>query len=137
MTQQLLESLTYEIVPMKKVYDITPEPSEINIIDEYKTIEKKPIMTPRRKKKGCDVSYDETTEIGDLCEDEKKKFDCERNLIRKVEMNLDYETEMHIYEDRFKILVKKQTPFYISKKTWKLMLKKQKTINTASVLTEI
>jgi hypothetical protein len=52
-------------------------------------------------------------------------------------MNLDYETEMHIYEDKFKIIVKKQTPFYISKKTWKLMLKKQKTINTASVLTEI
>jgi hypothetical protein len=50
MTQQLLESLAYEIVPYTEVFDITPEPSEINFIDEYKYIEQKttPITTPRK-----------------------------------------------------------------------------------------
>ena len=70
---------------------------------------------------------------------EKKKISevKEQNLIRKVEMNLASDTDIHIYENKFKIIVKKQAPFYMTKKTWKLLLSKYKTINTASKLTEL
>jgi hypothetical protein len=36
-----------------------------------------------------------------------------KNLIRKVEMTLDSDTDIHVYEKKFKIMVKKQTPFYV------------------------
>ena len=45
-----------------------------------------------------------------------------QNLIRKVEMKLDSETDLHIYDNKYKIIVKKQAPFYMTKKTWKLLL---------------
>jgi hypothetical protein len=64
-------------------------------------------------------------------------YDSNQNLIRKVEMKLDSDTDIHIYENKFKVIVKKQTPFYVSKKTWKLLISKYKTINTVSKLTEM
>jgi hypothetical protein len=112
MTQQLLESLTYVIIPESFEYN---ECDDTDLLDEDEGI--KEVQSPKHE--------------------EIKKDKNESHLIRKVEMILDHETDIHIYEDKYKIVVKKQTPFYISKKTWKLIMKKQKTINTASALTEI
>ena len=141
MTQKHLNSLTYEIKSTLK--DNTPFDSntEESLTDDNKVIEtdEKTVVDDdtaietfenalKKKKKKKKKTKKETPD---------RDADSERNLIRKVEMILDYETEIHIYEDKFKIIVKKQTPFYISKKTWKLMLQRHKTINTASTLTEI
>ena len=118
MTQKHLETLTYEIVA-SDVFDESKETEETDLLDKF--IDEKKLKSPKEENHS-DVSKSEVPE---------------RNLIRKVEMVLDHETDIHIYEDKYKIIVKKQTPFYMSKKTWKLMIKKQKTINTASTLTEI
>jgi hypothetical protein len=159
MTQQHLKSLTYEIkstLEHNNNFETNTEDTnfEINtedsLIDDNKVIESDGNTVIENE-----MIQDETasSSITDTVENALKKHkkkqnkiknetterdtDCDRNFIRKVEMILDYETEIHIYEDKFKIVVKKQAPFYISKKTWKLMLQRHITINTASTLTEI
>ena len=45
---------------------------------------------------------------------EMQHFDStNKHLIRKVEITLDSDTDIHVYEKKFKIMVKKQTPFYV------------------------
>jgi phenylacetate-coenzyme A ligase PaaK-like adenylate-forming protein len=108
MTQSHLDSLSYEIIQEGKDYD------KNIVLDSVK------IKTEDIKKEKNNIFEEK-----------------EQNLIRKVEMNLSSDTDIHIYENKFKIIVKKQVPFYMSKKTWNLLLSKYETINTASKLTEL
>ena len=138
MSQSHLDSLSYilvkeeievethdleEIVSEDQVNNYTEAEDE----DTHETVDKTPKRKYTKKKKETEKSF----------ENIDSDISVEKNLIRKVEMNLDYETDIHIYEDKFKIIVKKQAPFYMSKKTWKLLLKRNATINTASKLTEL
>ena len=115
MTQSHLESIAYELVKeepfVKTEYD-----------SDLCNVETVPVKQEDKEK-----------------EKQTNKIPGSKNqlLIRKVEMNLDSETDIHIYETKLKFIVKKQIPFYITKKTWKLLLSKSETINTASKLTEL
>jgi hypothetical protein len=114
MTQSHLESIAYELVKEDAIV-----------------------------KTECDSDLCNEETVAVKQEDEEKQEETKKNpdknkfLIRKVEMNLDSETDIHIYETKLKFIVKKQIPFYITKKTWKLLLSKSETINTASKLTEL
>jgi hypothetical protein len=118
MTQAQLDSFSYDISAIKEDVIVDGE----NVLTTYDdTIcQSTQKITKKQKKK---TEKPEMIEKG-------------QNLIRKVEMNLDIDTDIHIYENKFKIIVKKHPPVYLHKTTWKLLLSKSKTINTASKLTE-
>ena len=129
MTQVQVDKLHFEENEAK--LNFTTDSENENDLQKRESPKKKTLHQTKAKKKKTNLKLDNSIDqdFPEKCTD--------KNLIRKVEMNLDSDTEMHIYNDKFKILIKGQPAFTIAKRTWNLLLKKSKTINTASRLTDL
>ena len=141
MTQCQLESISFKILKEHTETDLEQQNEESELTSF--THDLNPFSLKEYTETNLDSDKDESTICSFVHDLEPKKEvnkknadEKEHNLIRKVEMNLDSETDLHIYENKYKIIVRKQVPFYMTKKTWKLLLSKHETINTASKLTE-